>query len=296
MDSKVFSKSKVNDASLAHLKSISCTRKWQVLADFCSYEQKLTVPALKVLVSMYKHMKKQHPVPDAAACVENLIFQHNAIPQQLASANDVREWNQLLRCFMQLSGKTEADTDDGADKLLYDWWRCFAAQHPDKLSAFDIARKSTVLTAESWKGIFPIQQLRRDASDETLLHCGEIETLVDEGKSYYVIHFLNKFDMSTAAPKVKNVICRWAALIPAKDMQEYLNSTAESPDDTANFRIFAIHPLGLDFLMQEDCFGTIALMENQFKAVVNDYPREFERFAERERYATCLSNALDEAI
>ena len=102
--------------------------------------------------------------------------------------------------------------------------------------------------------------------------------------------------MSTAAPKVKNVICRWAALIPAKDMQEYLNSTAESPDDTANFRIFAIHPLGLDFLMQEDCFGTIALMENQFKAVVNDYPREFERFAERERYATCLSNALDEAI
>ena len=41
------------------------------------------------------------------------------------------------------------------------------------------------------------------------------------GKSYYVIHFLNKFDISTVSA---------------------------SSNSTENFHIFTIHPMGLDLL------------------------------------------------
>lgn len=294
MDLKFSSKSK--DAVAVRLKSISSTRNWNALAAFCSQEQNLSVLSFKLLVNMYKCMKKQQQVPKAVACVENMIFKHKVIPQHIKTAKDAREWNKNLRRFMQFFGKAEADTNEMAGKLLYEWWQCFEEEHPDKYSIFDVALKSTVLTADTWKGIFPIQQLLQDSSEEMLLHCGEIKTLVETGKSYYVIHFLNKFDMSIAAPEVKNVICHWAAQIPAQDMQNYLETAIGLPNNPVNFRIFAIHPLGLDFLMQADCFGAIALMENQFKAVVKDYPQEFERFAARKRYSDCLADALDEAI
>ena len=132
--------------------------------------------------------------------------------------------------------------------------------------------------------------------DDMLLHCGEIDILIERGESNYVIHYLNKFDMADAAPEVKAVICHWAAKIPAKDMLEYLCDAAANPDKTENFRVFAMHPLGLDFLMQQDCFGLIAQMEKPFKAVVKDYPEVFKNFVSRELYAEYLSNALDEAV
>ena len=102
--------------------------------------------------------------------------------------------------------------------------------------------------------------------------------------------------MVNAAPEVKAVICRWAAMIPTKEMLEYLCGAAASSNKIENFRIFAIHPLGLLFLMQKDCFGLIAQMEKPFRAVVNDYPTVFTSFASREVYANCLSKALDEAV
>ena len=61
MDLKFSSKSK--DAVAVRLKSISSTRNWNALAAFCSQEQNLSVLSFKLLVNMYKCMKKQQQVP-----------------------------------------------------------------------------------------------------------------------------------------------------------------------------------------------------------------------------------------
>ena len=285
-------KFKVIDEVLDSLETICSSREWKQVETFCAKEQELDVMSFRVLVNIYKRMTKEPQLPSAAACVENMIFQHNVIPKHVATAKDVREWNQALLKFFRLAKKITGDTDANANKLVCEWWKSVATKYWDKCNVFDVACKSTVLTAEKWKGIFPVT----DVSDKVLLHCGEIETLVNTGKSYYVIHFLNKFDISAVSADVKKVICRWAAQIPAKDMLEYVQSVSASSNSTENFRIFTIHPMGLDLLMKSDCFGAIASMEKQFKAVINDYPREFERFAKRKSYIASLSCALDETI
>lgn len=296
MSLKISKNSQKNDVALAFLKSVSCTRKWSVLDDFCAQKQKLSVQAFQVLISIYKRMLKQKSAAQTAAGVEKLIFDGNVIPQGLKTAADVRDWNRLLRWFIQLSGNTDAADEEVAKSLIYDWWQALRNKHLAEGNVFKLVTKSTVLTADAWQGIFPKQKLLHDFSDDMLLHCGEIDLLIERGESNYVIHYLNKFDMASATPEVKAVICCWAAKIPAKDMLEYLSNAAAKPDKTENFRVFAMHPLGLDFLMQTDCFGLIAQMEKPFKAVVKDYPSVFTSFASREIYAGCLSNALDEAV
>ncbi len=296
MSLKVSTNAQKSDAVLGFLKSVSSTRKWSVLEDFCSEEQKLSVPALQVLVSIYKRMLKQKNAAEFAAGVEKFILGHNAIPQGLKNADDVRDWNHLLRWFVQLSGNTDAADDDYAKHLIYDWWQELKNKHFGEGNVFKLIAETTVLTADTWQGIFPKQDVMHNFSDDLLLHCGEIDILIERGESNYVIHYLNKFDMAGAAPKVKAVICRWAAKIPAEDMLEYLFGAAANPDKIENFQVFAMHPLGLDFLMQQDCFGLIAQMEKQFRAVVRDYPEAFTNFVSRERYAEYLSNALDVAV
>ena len=296
MSSKISKKSQKSDVTLAFLKSVSCTRKWYVIDDFCAQEQKLSPQAFQVLISIYKRTLKQKSAARTSAFIETFILGFNFIPQGLQNAADVRDWNHLLRWFMQLSGNTDAADEEVAKSLIYDWWKNLRNRHLGEANLFKLIAETTVLTAETWQGIFPKQKLLRDFPDEMLLHCGEIDLLIERGESNYVIHYLNKFDMVNAAPEVKAVICRWAAKIPAKEMMEYLYGAAASPNKIENFRIFAMHPLGLDFLMQKDCFGLIAQMEKPFKAVVNDYPSVFTSFASRETYASCLSKALDEAI
>lgn len=296
MSSKISKKSQKSDVTLAFLKSVSCTRKWYVIDDFCAQEQKLSPQAFQVLISIYKRTLKQKSAARTSAFIETFIFGFNFIPQGLQNAADVRDWNHLLRWFMQLSGNTDAADEEVAKSLIYDWWKNLRNRHLGEANLFKLIAKTTVLTAETWQGIFPKQKLLRDFPDEMLLHCGEIDLLIERGESNYVIHYLNKFDMVNAAPEVKAVICRWAAMIPTKEMLEYLCGAAASPNKIENFRIFAIHPLGLLFLMQKDCFGLIAQMEKPFRAVVNDYPSVFTSFASRETYASCLSKALDEAI
>lgn len=296
MSSKISKKSQKSDVTLAFLKSVSCTRKWYVIDDFCAQEQKLSPQAFQVLISIYKRTLKQKSAARTSAFIETFILGFNFIPQGLQNAADVRDWNHLLRWFMQLSGNTDAADEEVAKSLIYDWWKNLRNRHLGEANVFKLIAKTTVLTAETWQGIFPKQKLLRDFPDEMLLHCGEIDLLIERGESNYVIHYLNKFDMVNAAPEVKAVICRWAAMIPTKEMLEYLCGAAASPNKIENFRIFAIHPLGLLFLMQKDCFGLIAQMEKSFRAVVNDYPSVFTSFASRETYASCLSKALDEAI
>ena len=296
MSSKISKKSQKSDVTLAFLKSVSCTRKWYVIDDFCAQEQKLSPQAFQVLISIYKRTLKQKSAARTSASIETFILGLNVIPQGLQNAADVRDWNHLLRWFMQLSGNTDAADEEVAKSLIYDWWKNLRNRHLGEANLFKLIAETTVLTAETWQGIFPKQKLLRDFPDKMLLHCGEIDLLIERGESNYVIHYLNKFDMVNAAPEVKAVICRWAAMIPTKEMLEYLCGAAASPNKIENFRIFAIHPLGLLFLMQKDCFGLIAQMEKPFRAVVNDYPSVFTSFASRETYASCLSKALDEAI
>lgn len=296
MSLKISKNAQKSDAMVYFLKSVSSTRKWSVLEDFCSEKQKLSVQALQALVSIYKRVLKQKNAAKIAVKVEKFIFDHNAIPQGLKNADDVRAWNHLMRWFIQLSGNTDAADEDYAKHLIFDWWQALRNKYLAEGNVFKLVTESTVLTADSWQGIFPKQELMHNFSDDMLLHCGEIDILIERGESNYVIHYLNKFDMADAAPEVKAVICHWAAKIPAKDMLEYLCDAAANPDKTENFRVFAMHPLGLDFLMQQDCFGLIAQMEKPFKAVVKDYPEVFKNFVSRELYAEYLSNALDEAV
>lgn len=296
MSLKISKNAQKSDTTLAFLKSVSSTRKWTVLEDFCAQEQKLSVASLQVLVSIYKRMLKQKSASKTVAAVERFIFSHNAIPQGLKTADDVRNWNRLLRWFIQLSGNTEAADEEVAKNLIYDWWQKLREKQFGEGNVFRLVKESTVLTADSWRGVFPKDKLKNSFSDNLLLHCGEIDTLIERGQSNYVIHYLNKFDMANAAPKVKAVICRWAAKIPAEDMLVYLVDAIASQNRIDNFRVFAMHPLGLNFLMQRDCFGLIAQMEKQFRAVVKDYPQTFSDFASCEIYAEYLSRALDEAV
>lgn len=89
MGSKISKKSQKSDVTLAFLKSVSCTRKWSVVDNFCAQEQMLSPQAFQVLISIYKRTQKQKSAAKTAAGIEAFIFSHNIIPQGLQTAADV---------------------------------------------------------------------------------------------------------------------------------------------------------------------------------------------------------------
>lgn len=270
---------------------------WSLLKDFCAEPQNMFLSDVQCLLRMYKKMLRQKNVPESAGWVENFFRNHLIIPKEIHNAGDVRGWNNALRRFLELSGENIASDKEACNEFAYDWWRATMNAHHAIGNVFNVVKSTNIATAESWRGVFPVKRLLQDGCFGILLHCGEIKTLVEAGQSGLVISYLNRFDMAMVTdPRIRVIVCSWAALVPEAELQGLLKQEPEKMNELSNFRIFASHPKGLDCLVKEGCFGLIALMENSFKAVVANYPHEFEKVQSRERYAATLSYALDEKI
>ena len=266
---------------------------WNLLRDFCTKPQKMYLADVELLLRMYKKMLQQKCVPESACWVENFFRSHLIIPRGISNAGDVRGWNNALLWFLALSGDDTATDNKLSDRFIYDWWRATANSYKSVLNVFDIAKSTTIDTAESWRGVFPAKLLAQDGDFEMLLHCGEITTLVEQGQSELVISYLNNFDMARIVDqRIRVIVCSWAACIPQKELLRFLKKNAKKQNELENFRIFASHPQGLECLASKGYFELIAAMKNSFIAIVENYPYEFEKNQSRKHYATMLRGAL----
>ena len=245
---------------------------------------------VELLLRMYKKMRQQKCVPESACWVENFFRSHLIIPRGISNASGVRGWNNALLWFLALSGDDTATDNRLSDKFIYDWWKAAG-------NVFNIVKSTTIETAESWRGVFPVKLLVQDECFDILLHCGEIMALVKAGQSELVISYLNKFDMTVIDdPRIRVIIYSWAACVPNEELFCFLQRNEKQNSELENFRIFASHPQGLDCLMRKGCFKLIAAMENSFRAVVENYPYEFEEIQSREHYVAKLRCALSKKI
>ncbi len=263
---------------------------WNLLKDFCTKPQKMYLADVELLLRMYKKMRQQKCVPESACWVENFFRSHLIIPRGISNASGVRGWNNALLWFLALSGDDTATDNRLSDKFIYDWWKAAG-------NVFNIVKSTTIETAESWRGVFPVKLLVQDECFDILLHCGEIMALVKAGQSELVISYLNKFDMTVIDdPRIRVIIYSWAACVPNEELFCFLQKNEKQNSELENFRIFASHPQGLDCLMRKGCFKLIAAMENSFRAVVENYPYEFEEIQSREHYVAKLRCALSKKI
>ena len=263
---------------------------WNLLKDFCAKPQKMYLADVELLQHMYKKMRQQKCVPESACWVENFFRSHLIIPRGISNASGVRGWNNALLWFLALSGDDTATDNRLSDKFIYDWWKAAG-------NVFNIVKSTTIETAESWRGVFPVKLLVQDECFDILLHCGEIMALVKAGQSELVISYLNKFDMTVIDdPRIRVIIYSWAACVPNEELFCFLQRNEKQNSELENFRIFASHPQGLDCLMRKGCFKLIAAMENSFRAVVENYPYEFEEIQSREHYVAKLRCALSKKI
>ena len=263
---------------------------WNLLKDFCAKPQKMYLADVELLLRMYKKMRQQKCVPESACWVENFFRSHLIIPRGISNASGVRGWNNALLWFLALSGDDTATDNRLSDKFIYDWWKAAG-------NVFNIVKSTTIETAESWRGVFPVKLLVQDECFDILLHCGEIMALVKAGQSELVISYLNKFDMTVIDdPRIRVIIYSWAACVPNEELFCFLQRNEKQNSELENFRIFASHSQGLDCLMRKGCFKLIAAMENSFRAVVENYPYEFEEIQSREHYVAKLRCALSKKI
>ena len=263
---------------------------WNLLKDFCAKPQKMYLADVELLLRMYKKMRQQKCVPESACWVENFFRSHLIIPRGISDASGVRGWNNALLWFLALSGDDTATDNRLSDKFIYDWWKAAG-------NVFNIVKSTTIETAESWRGVFPVKLLVQDECFDILLHCGEIMALVKAGQSELVISYLNKFDMTVIDdPRIRVIIYSWAACVPNEELFCFLQRNEKQNSELENFRIFASHSQGLDCLMRKGCFKLIAAMENSFRAVVENYPYEFEEIQSREHYVAKLRCALSKKI
>ncbi len=270
---------------------------WNLLRDFCAEPQKMYLTDVQLLLRMYKKMRQQKCVPEAACWVENFFRSHLIIPKGIHNAGDARGWNNALLWFLALACDDTAADSQLSDKFIYDWWKAAAKNYKAAGNVFNIVKSTTIETAESWRGVFPVKLLVQDECFEMLLHCGEIMALVKASQSELVISYLNKFDMTVIDdPRIRVIIYSWAACIPKNELLCFLKKNAKKQNELENFRIFASHPQGLDCLMSKGCFKLIAAMENSFRAVVENYPYEFEDIQSRECYEAKLRCALSKRI
>lgn len=270
---------------------------YSLLKDFCSVPQKMFLRDVQRLLRMYKKMLRQKNVPESAGWVENFFNNHLIIPQGIHNASDVRGWNNALCHFWQLIGCKNAADKVMCNELAYDWWRATMNVHHAVGNVFNVVKSTNIATAESWRGVFPVKRLVQDGCFGILLHCGEIEALIEAGQAGFVISYLNKFDIAKVTdPRIRVIVCSWAALVPEEELFKFLKQSPEKMSELSKFRIFASHPKGLDCLVKEDCFGLIASMESSFKSIVANYPYEFGKIQSREHYAATLGYALDEKI
>ncbi|MDO4162627.1 MAG: hypothetical protein Q4D80_06480 [Pseudomonadota bacterium] len=283
-------------SSGALLKFVNRFRNWGILQQFCNCEQKLTLDDFKLLLHLYKRMRSQKNIPDAVYWVEDMFFHHSIIPQGLKTADDVREWNKMLVLFLKYSGNASADDEEIAQELVFNWWQSLVQTRYVPENVFKLIKNSDILASASWRGVFPKKVLLKNKCYKMLLHCGEVETLVAAGQSDYVIKFLNRFDITKVAEKVRDEIYHWTARIPIDVMNKYLHKSMKNFCSLSDYRVFAVHPQGLQCLMAADCFGLIANLAAPLRVVAGDYPKTFSATISQESYLSLLSNALDEKV
>lgn len=102
-----------------------------------------------------------------------------------------------------------------------------------------------------------------------MLQYGQIDKLVELGKSRYVMAHFMDFRLGNKAHSNKDVYAPYAMLITPAMMRNYLHRNPE------NFYFFTMHPKGLQILAEQGFSGAIARLEKEFIAIAKKFPESF---------------------
>lgn len=124
-----------------------------------------------------------------------------------------------------------------------------------------------------------------------MLQYGQIEKLLDMGKSRYVIAHFMDFRLGDKPHSNKDAYAPYAMLITPAMMRKYLHQNPE------NFYFFAMHPKGLYILAEQGFSGAIARLEKDFIAVAKKFPESFKLNENSHReYVELVNDYLDAGL
>jgi hypothetical protein len=124
-----------------------------------------------------------------------------------------------------------------------------------------------------------------------MLQYGQIERLIELGKSGYVISHFMDFRLSNKPHTNKDAYAPYALMITPAMMKNYLHRNPE------NFYFFTMHPLGLKILAEQGFSGAIARLEKDFTAIAKRFPESFKLNENSHReYVELVNNYLEAGI
>lgn len=122
-----------------------------------------------------------------------------------------------------------------------------------------------------------------------MLQFGEIDKLLDEGASYYVIANFANFRLGNKSHTDRDAYAPYVMMVTPAMMRNYLYS------DPENFYFFVMHPKGLQVLAEEGFSGVIARFEKDFIANAKNFPESFKLTKDSHREYVELVNSYLEA-
>lgn len=124
-----------------------------------------------------------------------------------------------------------------------------------------------------------------------MLQAGQIDRLIELGKSGYVITHFMDFRLGDKPHTNKDAYAPYALLVTPAMMRNYLHRNPE------NFYFFAMHPKGLQILAEQGFSGAIARMEKEFIAIAKKFPESFVLNPNSHReYVELVNNYLEAGI
>lgn len=124
-----------------------------------------------------------------------------------------------------------------------------------------------------------------------MLQYGQIEKLIELGKSRYVIAHFTDFRLGNKPHTNKDAYASYAMMITPAMMRNYLHRNPE------NFFFFTMHPKGLKVLAEQGFSGAIARLEKDFVAVAKKFPESFKLTPTSHReYVELVNNYLEAGL
>lgn len=124
-----------------------------------------------------------------------------------------------------------------------------------------------------------------------MLQFGQIEQLIDLGKSRYVIAHFMDFRLGSKPHTNKDAYAPYAMLVTPAMMRNYLHRNPE------NFYFFTMHPKGLEILVEQGFSGAIARLDKEFIAIAKKFPESFVLTPESHRvYVEMVNNYLEAGL
>ncbi|MBR1600206.1 MAG: hypothetical protein IJ677_01355 [Alphaproteobacteria bacterium] len=124
-----------------------------------------------------------------------------------------------------------------------------------------------------------------------MLQYGQIDQLLELGKSEYVITHFMDFRLENKPHTDKEAYAPYAMLVTPAMMRNYLHRNPE------NFYFFAMHPKGLQILAEQGFSGAIARLEREFVEIAKNFPESFKLTPNSHReYVELVNNYLEAGL